>query len=249
MMKVKNYFGGCPQCGQDDGFINVGRSHWFFCKAHKTSWCIGSNLFSSWREQSEEEQRRIYDEIGLDEFTEVEPLPCTDPRFGCKMYQPQTPTTPKRADALRTHELERLQNLAFDLIKVCELEKSGIRDGDGHWYGCDPLRELARKIGAFTIPPIDEPERRIVVPAGRSGAAMDQIAEAFGMDKQELQRTGLDETVLKTAAQFVEEQFDPESREAIEELRARYDGRFADAVVIAARYLITGSPIEADLPW
>ena len=26
-------------------------------------------------------RRRIYDEVGLDEFTEVEPLPCTDERF------------------------------------------------------------------------------------------------------------------------------------------------------------------------
>jgi len=50
MMKVDNYFGGCPHCGGNDGYANVGRSHWFFCKAHKTSWCIGANLFSSWRD-------------------------------------------------------------------------------------------------------------------------------------------------------------------------------------------------------
>ena len=45
---------------------------------------IGSNLFSSWREQTEEEQRRIYNEIGLGEFTEVRPLPCTDPNRLCR---------------------------------------------------------------------------------------------------------------------------------------------------------------------
>ena len=84
MVKVDNYFGGCPHCGHDDGYANVGRGHWFFCSAHKTTWCIGSNLFSSWRGQTEEEQRRIYNEIGLGEFTEVEPLPCTDPQFVSK---------------------------------------------------------------------------------------------------------------------------------------------------------------------
>ena len=78
-IKVDNYFGGCPHCGRTDGWANISRSHWCFCKTHKTKWCFGSNLLSSWRNQTEDEQRRIYDEIGLGEFTEVQPLPCTDP--------------------------------------------------------------------------------------------------------------------------------------------------------------------------
>ena len=61
-IKVDNYFGGCPHCGRTDGWANISRSHWCFCKTHKT----------------EDEQRRVYDEIGLGEFTEVKPLPCTD---------------------------------------------------------------------------------------------------------------------------------------------------------------------------
>jgi hypothetical protein len=77
-MKVENYFGGCPHCGRTDGYANAGKSHRFFCKDHRTSWCVGSNLFSSWRDQTEDEQRRIWAEIGLDEFTDVEPLPCTE---------------------------------------------------------------------------------------------------------------------------------------------------------------------------
>jgi len=77
-MAAAEQFGGCPHCGQTDGCTNVGRSHWFFCKAHKTKWCIGANLFSSWRHETEDEQRRQYDEIGLGEFTEVKPLACTD---------------------------------------------------------------------------------------------------------------------------------------------------------------------------
>ena len=68
-----HYFGVCPECGKSDGYINVSRTHWFFCKAHKTKWCIGANLFSSWREQTEDEQRRDYDEIGMGEFTSVKP--------------------------------------------------------------------------------------------------------------------------------------------------------------------------------
>jgi hypothetical protein len=73
---VDNYFGGCPRCSKTDGYINIGRSHWFFCKAHRTKWWVGSNIFSSWREQTEDQQRRAYDEIGLANFTVVEPLPC-----------------------------------------------------------------------------------------------------------------------------------------------------------------------------
>src|SRR5215216_6505131 len=66
-------FGVCPECEKSDGYINVGRGHWFFCKAHKVKWCVGSNLFSGWREETEEEQRRAYDEIGMGYFTEIKP--------------------------------------------------------------------------------------------------------------------------------------------------------------------------------
>ena len=47
------YFGGCPECGGDDGCLNVGRNHWFKCDEHKTTWWVGSNLFSFWREETE----------------------------------------------------------------------------------------------------------------------------------------------------------------------------------------------------
>ncbi len=71
---IDDYFGVCPQCRRHDGFINVGRSHYFFCKEHRVKWCVGANLFSSWRDETEAEQRRIYDEIGLGEFEKIEPL-------------------------------------------------------------------------------------------------------------------------------------------------------------------------------
>jgi ssDNA-binding Zn-finger/Zn-ribbon topoisomerase 1 len=56
-----NYFGGCPECGGNDGYVNIGRGHWFVCKKHKTHWFIGSNLFSTWKDETPEEQRRAVD--------------------------------------------------------------------------------------------------------------------------------------------------------------------------------------------
>ncbi|MDT3382508.1 hypothetical protein RNI52_34600 [Labrys neptuniae] len=34
---------------------------------------------------------------------------------------------------------DAISETAFKLIKAIELEKSGIRDGDGAWHGSDPL--------------------------------------------------------------------------------------------------------------
>ncbi len=47
-------FGGCPGCGDTDGYLNVGPDHWFVCHRHKTRWRAGSNFFSGWRDESEE---------------------------------------------------------------------------------------------------------------------------------------------------------------------------------------------------
>ncbi len=46
-------FGGCPHCGETDGYLNDGSDHWFICHQHKTKWCAGSNLFSGWRDENE----------------------------------------------------------------------------------------------------------------------------------------------------------------------------------------------------
>ena len=50
-----DYFGGCPECGNCDGHLNVERTHWGVCHTHKTCWSIGSNLFSSWRYETEQQ--------------------------------------------------------------------------------------------------------------------------------------------------------------------------------------------------
>ena len=68
------YFGLCPRCKKTDGYYNVGRGHWFYCRQHRTKWVVGANLFSSWRDQTEQEQRRNYDANGFGSYEEVEPF-------------------------------------------------------------------------------------------------------------------------------------------------------------------------------
>ena len=71
-MANDGYFGLCPICKKTDGYLNIGRIHWFICKKHRSRWCVGSNLFSSWRDEAESEQVRHCREIGFDSFSDVE---------------------------------------------------------------------------------------------------------------------------------------------------------------------------------
>lgn len=66
-----DYFGGCPECGGDNGYFNIGRDHYVHCQAHKTVWCIGSNLFSSWREETESDWQNNREKFA--DYTPVEP--------------------------------------------------------------------------------------------------------------------------------------------------------------------------------
>jgi hypothetical protein len=69
-----DYFGLCPYCHKMDGYANAGRSHRAYCKEHRVSWLIGANLFSDWRDQTEEEQRAIWEDIGLSTFKDIVPF-------------------------------------------------------------------------------------------------------------------------------------------------------------------------------
>jgi hypothetical protein len=71
-----HYWGVCPTCHRTDGYINAGRTHIFFCREHRTRWIIGANLFSSWRDETEDEQRALYDQLEMGKFEEVEPHCC-----------------------------------------------------------------------------------------------------------------------------------------------------------------------------
>lgn len=69
-----SYFGECPECGRSDGYTNTGKVHWGYCARHKAMWLIGVNLFSSWMDETEQEQRAAFDAIGMAEFEHVEPV-------------------------------------------------------------------------------------------------------------------------------------------------------------------------------
>ena len=50
------------------------------------------------------------------------------------------------AHGKRVETLDAMSALAVDLIKVIELEKSGIRAGDGGWGGSDPISGLIHEL-------------------------------------------------------------------------------------------------------
>ncbi len=70
--------GGCPDCGQTDGYVNAGPDHWFICVEHGLKWCAGSNIFSGWRD--EDDEARAYSFDLLRRLRAVAPLPRTDHR-------------------------------------------------------------------------------------------------------------------------------------------------------------------------
>jgi hypothetical protein len=49
-----SYFGVCPHCLHTDGYTNIGPNHLGVCDTHQVYWYIGSNLFSSWKDENEE---------------------------------------------------------------------------------------------------------------------------------------------------------------------------------------------------
>jgi hypothetical protein len=69
----ESHFGVCRTCYATDGYINIGKGHWFFRKAHKVCWCVGANLFSSWQYETEKQQRNQFNKLKFGTFTDVEP--------------------------------------------------------------------------------------------------------------------------------------------------------------------------------
>ena len=65
-------FGACPYCGKTDGFVNLGKEHWFVCHEDKTRWFGGINLFEGWENQTVAQAQSI--EKMLDGYKEVVPL-------------------------------------------------------------------------------------------------------------------------------------------------------------------------------
>ena len=75
---IRDYFGGCPICGLNDGYLNIHRGHWFNCRNHQLRWCAGSNLFRSWRSENEGDWNENLQKIGS--FREVSPMLNPDDR-------------------------------------------------------------------------------------------------------------------------------------------------------------------------
>ena len=67
-----DYWGGCPKCRKNDGCFSIGPEHWYVCHKHRTKWCVGENLFSGWREQTNQERSR--NAVLLSTYRIVEPL-------------------------------------------------------------------------------------------------------------------------------------------------------------------------------
>ena len=124
----ETYWESCPVCHQVDEFLNIYRDHWFVCHRHRTKWWVGSNLFSTWRNEKPSDWTR--NAARLSAYREVEP------------YQPAKQEPPAdETDALR-HEIGRREELLHDpdvdrsslerelqvlRRRVCELEQEGSR--------------------------------------------------------------------------------------------------------------------------
>ena len=42
--RIPARFGCCPKCGGATGLVNIGKSHWVYCRVHKTKWFVGCSL-------------------------------------------------------------------------------------------------------------------------------------------------------------------------------------------------------------
>jgi hypothetical protein len=67
-------FGICPYCLNTMPYINIGSGHWFYCEKHKLRWYVGSNLFSSWQDETEEQQRKQFDEMDFGSYRQIIPF-------------------------------------------------------------------------------------------------------------------------------------------------------------------------------
>lgn len=63
--------GTCPECGKTDGYVNLGKEHWFVCRDHKTKWLGGYNLFENWKNQTVSQTESV--NLMLEDFLEVLP--------------------------------------------------------------------------------------------------------------------------------------------------------------------------------
>lgn len=72
------YNGACPECPEPAAGSGEypsaysGSTEVSYCTRHRTSWVVSHGYDSP--DQTDDEQRAIWDEVGLDEFTRVDPV-------------------------------------------------------------------------------------------------------------------------------------------------------------------------------
>ncbi len=71
-VQTNEYFGGCPRCGEADGYVNLGLEQWFFCGAHSVRWFVGTGLFSTCEEARS--QAELAKEYKVRSYAVVEPV-------------------------------------------------------------------------------------------------------------------------------------------------------------------------------
>ena len=48
------YWGLCPHCKRNDGYLTVRRARWYICHRHRLRWYVRNNEFSTWRHETPE---------------------------------------------------------------------------------------------------------------------------------------------------------------------------------------------------
>jgi uncharacterized Zn finger protein (UPF0148 family) len=130
--------GGCPYCGQNEGYMNIGRSHWDSCSKHKTKWLIGENLFSSWRDESPPVWKQNAQK--LEGYKEVRPIYAAPDQ---ELIDPRSPEQ-KAADELFFSSLRYEPYDGPDILgqgcPKCGKADSYRFDGRFYWATCDKHR-------------------------------------------------------------------------------------------------------------
>jgi hypothetical protein len=84
-----HHFGCCPECGNDDGYLNIGREQWFLCHRCETCWCVGENLFDSWRWDTDGMRERSREIVTS--YREVVPVSAPHLALDPRPYEDCTP--------------------------------------------------------------------------------------------------------------------------------------------------------------
>ena len=61
----------CPLCGKESPYVNAGKTHVGYCEPCGVSFITGANLFSSWQDETEDEQRAAYAAAGIESLRRI----------------------------------------------------------------------------------------------------------------------------------------------------------------------------------